>query len=256
MLDFSLKNSLRRVITARKRSLRRLCFYTCLSVHWGGVLSGPGPGGGWGVWPGGMSRSMPRFEVGGLAGGVQAHTQGGWMSRPTPRGSRGNGGVSRPRPGECIPACTEADTPPADGYFCGWYASYWNAFLSEPATSWCYYGPNKSQPTKGIFKLTSKFMIQWFIRIPEFAEFTEFPFQLEKNTVQYTYPTKQLSPPVNRSDRLIGVDCIHVDEFCCISMVLLFPASQVAKDVFSRTHATWCLSVAFDSTFINSNKFK
>ena len=25
------------IVTARKRSLRRLCFYTCLSVHWGGV---------------------------------------------------------------------------------------------------------------------------------------------------------------------------------------------------------------------------
>ena len=27
-----------------------------------------------------------------------------------------------------IPACTEAD-PPTDGYCCGRYASYWNAFL-------------------------------------------------------------------------------------------------------------------------------
>ena len=42
-------------------------------------------------------------------------------------------------PGRHIPACTGADTPPgshppgrhpqADGYFCGRYASYWNAFL-------------------------------------------------------------------------------------------------------------------------------
>ena len=29
-----------------------------------------------------------------------------------------------------IPACTEADPlPRRDGYCCGWYASYWNAFL-------------------------------------------------------------------------------------------------------------------------------
>ena len=38
----------------------------------------------------------------------------------------------RPDPGleGCIPACIEADTPPpGDGYCCGRYASYWNAFL-------------------------------------------------------------------------------------------------------------------------------
>ena len=28
-----------------------------------------------------------------------------------------------------IPACTEADPPGRDYYCCGWYASYWNAFL-------------------------------------------------------------------------------------------------------------------------------
>ena len=28
-----------------------------------------------------------------------------------------------------IPACTEADPPQRDGYCCGRYASYWNAFL-------------------------------------------------------------------------------------------------------------------------------
>ena len=92
-------------------------------------------GGSWGVWPGGDR---------------QAHTQGGswrvWpggITRPTPRGevsrsTLGEGGVSRPTPrgrfprhipGGIIPACTEADIPPADGYCCGRYASYWNAFL-------------------------------------------------------------------------------------------------------------------------------
>ena len=58
--------------------------------------------------------------------GLQAHTWG--VSRPTPGMSPGQqmgGGVG-------IPACTEASTPPlpqADGYCCGRYASYWNAFL-------------------------------------------------------------------------------------------------------------------------------
>ena len=38
--------------------------------------------------------------------GLQAHTQGGCLQAPT----QGVGG---------IPACTEADTPPADGFCCG-----------------------------------------------------------------------------------------------------------------------------------------
>ena len=31
--------------------------------------------------------------------------------------------------GDGIPACAEADPPGRDGYCCGRYASYWNAFL-------------------------------------------------------------------------------------------------------------------------------
>ena len=60
--------------------------------HPGGMSPGPYPGESPGPNPGG-------------GGGLQAHTQSGG-----------------------IPACTEAQ-PPADGYCCGWYASYWNAFL-------------------------------------------------------------------------------------------------------------------------------
>ena len=142
------------IFTARKRSLRKLCFYTCLSVHrgcgipaclaggipaslipcrsWTGVgwlggrvgyflvsqhalqVSRPTPGegeldgSGWGV-----SRLTP--------GGLQAHT---WRSPgPQPGGSPG------PHPGGCIQHVL-GQTPLADGYCCGWYASYWNAFLS------------------------------------------------------------------------------------------------------------------------------
>ena len=60
----------------------------CHSVHRGECL-GPGPGG----------------RLGGLAGGggVQAHTQGG--------GVQAQGWCPGQGPGECIPACTEADTP-------------------------------------------------------------------------------------------------------------------------------------------------
>ena len=77
------------VVTVCKRSLRRLCFYTCLSF----------------CPPGGGRRCL-------LLWGLQAHTWGvsrptlGGVSRPTP-----GGGVSRPTPGGCIPACTEAAPP-------------------------------------------------------------------------------------------------------------------------------------------------
>ena len=68
-----------------------------------------------------VSRPTPKEELEGFGGG--------WgVSRPTP-----SGGVSRPTPGGCIPACTEANPPhthTTDGYCCGWYASYLNAFLS------------------------------------------------------------------------------------------------------------------------------
>ena len=80
--------------TARNEVGSRLSFYTCLSVHRGGVCSRGSPGPHPGESPG------PRW------------------------------GVSRPMSGGCIPAYTEAATPPPpDGYCCGWYASYWNAFL-------------------------------------------------------------------------------------------------------------------------------
>ena len=97
---------------------------------------------------GGVSRPRPRREVWGsgwgdlqahtwevwLGGevGLQVHTRwggwmvwlGGWSPGPHPGGVEDQGG---------IPACTEADTPPtpADGYCCGRYISYWNAFLLE-----------------------------------------------------------------------------------------------------------------------------
>ena len=60
----------------RKRSLQRLCFYTCMSFC----------SQGWGV-----PRIIPRGEVGGLVS---------WVSRQSARGRGcpGLGGVSRPRP--------------------------------------------------------------------------------------------------------------------------------------------------------------
>ena len=112
-------NALCCFITARKRSLRRLCFYTCLSF-----CPQVGGGGGAGI-PACIAGGIPVCIAGGvpacLAGlrggipaclaGVQAHTQGelrglaSGVSRPTPRW------VSRPTSRGGIPACTEADTP-------------------------------------------------------------------------------------------------------------------------------------------------
>ena len=104
-------------VTVRKRSLRRLCFYTWLSFcsQWGCL--DPGPGG----------------RLGGSGqGGVFKPRPGRGCPGPGLGGPGPGWGVSRPRSrGMCIPACTESDPPPADGYCCGWYASYWNAFLLQ-----------------------------------------------------------------------------------------------------------------------------
>ena len=138
------------LITTRKRTLRRLYFYTCLSVilFTGGCVSRPHPRGRLGSLPGGCLGPHPGGGWGSGWGGVQAHNQG--VSRPTPGGgcvqAHTWGGVSRLTPGRvqtqahggCIPACTEADTPPTPAYgcCCGRYASYWNAFLlNHPFTS-------------------------------------------------------------------------------------------------------------------------
>ena len=81
-----------------------------------------------------VSRPTPSGEVEGDLGGgspgphprgkfrvSQVHTQGGLQAHTW-------GCLQDHTCGVSIPACTEADTPP-DGYCCGRYASYWNAFL-------------------------------------------------------------------------------------------------------------------------------
>ena len=132
------------IFTTRKRSLRRLCFYTCLSVHRGVVSQHALQ----------VSRPTPRGEVegSGLGEGLQAHTQGGswgvWPGAspgPHPGGKlRGLAwGVSRPTSAGGLQAHTweaglyrsmhwDRHSPSAaDSYCCGQYASYWNAFLFE-----------------------------------------------------------------------------------------------------------------------------
>ena len=94
-------------ITTHKRSLQRLCFYTCLSVHMGGYPSMPCRSQGWVVVfqhalqfsRGGSPGPHPGGRLRGLAGGVSRPTTRG-VSRPTPRGELGSlaRGVSRPTP--------------------------------------------------------------------------------------------------------------------------------------------------------------
>ena len=64
-----------------------------------------------GVSPGSHLRVSPGPHLGGL----QAHTLVG---------------VSRPTSGVVYPRMHWGRPPTADGYCCGWYTSYWNAFLS------------------------------------------------------------------------------------------------------------------------------
>ena len=72
-----------------------------------------------------MSRPRPRGEVGGSGQGGLAQTQGGGWEVWWGRGAQAHGGCPGPgpggpgphlgwvsRPGEYIPACTEADTHP------------------------------------------------------------------------------------------------------------------------------------------------
>ena len=66
-----------------------------------GGVSRPRPRGGWGSALG-VSRPRPKGKLGVCRGG----------SGPCPGGPGPGLGVSRPRPGVCMPACTEADTPP------------------------------------------------------------------------------------------------------------------------------------------------
>ena len=77
-----------------------------------GRLGGLG-GGSPGPYPGGRLRGLARA-------GLQAHTRGEVERSGPGLGVQAQGGVSQH---------ALRQTPPADGYCCGRYASYWNAFL-------------------------------------------------------------------------------------------------------------------------------
>ena len=88
--------------------LRRLCFYTCLSVI---------------LFTGGVSASIACWDT-------PPPPPPGPKSRhlPPPLGPKGRHPPPRPK-GRHPPPEQTPPLPPADGYCCGWYASYWNAFL-------------------------------------------------------------------------------------------------------------------------------
>ena len=100
-------------ITTRKRSLGQGNIFTgvCLSTGGGGACSRgvPAP---WGVpAPGGCLVQEGGCSGGCLLWGVPAPGGGGAWS------------------GGCLVWGCLVETPPQDGYCCGWYTSYWNAFL-------------------------------------------------------------------------------------------------------------------------------
>ena len=106
-----------RVFVARKRSLRRLCFYRCLSVHRGGACMAGGCMHGRGyAWQGGMHGR-------GMCGGG-GHVW--WWRACVTGGVHGRGGMCGG--GHVCHIC-----PPSRYYgirsMIGRYASYWNAFL-------------------------------------------------------------------------------------------------------------------------------
>ena len=74
-----------------------------------------------GIWPGGSPGPHPRGKLRGIwpGGCLQAHTQR----------------VSRPTPGGGLSQHALRQTPP-NGCCCGWYASYWNAFLLSFLWHW------------------------------------------------------------------------------------------------------------------------
>ena len=93
------------------------------------ILFTGGVGGWWWV----VSQHALQVSSPTTKGGVEGSGQGG-VSRPTWGGlqvhscGRGLQGAPGPHLGGLVSQHALRQTPP-DGYCCGWYASYWNAFL-------------------------------------------------------------------------------------------------------------------------------
>ena len=104
------------VLLPSATKLRRLCFYTCVSVHRGGLpqcMLGYTPPPPWEQTPLGADTSS-----------LGADTP--LLGADTPLGVDTPLGAHLPLGAH---PTQEQTPPPADGYCCGRYASYWNAFL-------------------------------------------------------------------------------------------------------------------------------
>ena len=113
------------IFTARKRSLRRLCFYTCLSVI---LLTG----GGGHAWLGVCVAGGAYMARGHAWRGVACVPKGACV----PRGMHAQGGCACPGVMHVCRACMHPGPPPNQPdtttygrLMSGRYASYWNAFL-------------------------------------------------------------------------------------------------------------------------------
>ena len=104
----------------------------------GGRAPGPHPRGDWGglAGGGGVSSPIPRGEVerSGRGGGYPGPYRGGGRLRGLAGGglqTQAQGGLQTQacRGGGCVSQHALRQIPPADGYCCGRYASYWNVFL-------------------------------------------------------------------------------------------------------------------------------
>ena len=102
---------------------------------------GPHPRGKFrGIWQGGLQAHSQGGSLGGSGPGPQPRgkLRGIW-SRPTAKGEvegdlAGGLGGGCLLPGGCLLQEGMVEIPPADGYCCRWYASYWNAFLLQVKT--------------------------------------------------------------------------------------------------------------------------
>ena len=82
------------------------------------------------LFMGGWYPSMPcRFPGPHPGGSLRGLARGGFLDHTKGEVDGSGLGGLQAHTWRGIPACTEANTPPADSYCCRQYASYWNAFL-------------------------------------------------------------------------------------------------------------------------------
>ena len=110
------------IFTARKRSLRRLCFHRCLSVHGGISIQG-------GLCPreGSLSKGGVSVQGRGLCPREGSLSKGG-VSVQGVQGGLCQGERSLSRGGVSVQGGSLSVRPPRT-VTCERYASYWNAFL-------------------------------------------------------------------------------------------------------------------------------